>query len=923
MMLTYSGLVSTKEDAPSANEALTTKTNSRTILLSAQLDINDIALTEVDAHTTKKSLHELTETSSAPQKETALLTLDQIEMVSGFGQFHTNEPDANNPSKKLTQYTRINWQQIISIIEAPPSVPKEKGQWFIPSTLATRSFKAQEEHGKYWVLAFDFDENKLPLNEVSDAVCAAIGKNVSLAAYNSRSATQELLKCRVLVPLAVGVPYETYKAALMILNDLLDKRGLNTDRAMERAGQLVYLPNKGAYYDHIVCNDRELFDPEVMMSDLLAQYFSGLEAKRQAAHVERNVQHAQSLQKRQTLTINKYGNPIDAFNDTYTVEEMLNKAGYDFDGVSNYRHPHSQSGSFSASVKNSRVYSLSTNDPLYTVNDSSGAHDAFSAFCELFHGGDQNAAIRDAADNYLFIGDEPWNVFSRREHTKKTKVNTDGHITKGKTLYEQFIRIIESNNDEVDLVTRVAAEIAACSEMSASMVKMLFKKIVTRTGTSLASLEKDANLFNNMQASKDNNHLVAAKEVVKSFGDGNIIACISGIWQWHHSGVWKFLNDREIKTRIHSVAGSCELTSSIVNSILDLVKTETFIPDHQFNTSSTNTISVKNGVLELVEGVWRLKKHCREDFRTYLIPVAYDPYADATRFKQFLHEIFDGTADQQDRIRVIKQGFGYTLLDSCHLERFFILIGSGANGKSVLLSTLAELVGRDQVTAVQPKQFENRFQRAHLEGKLANIITEIAEGGEIADAQLKGLVSGELTTAEHKFESPRDFRPIATHWFGTNHLPHTRDFSDALFRRAILIEFPRKFAEHERDPNLSKKLLKEMSGILNFALEGLTELLVTNQFTVPHSSKDLAIDWRGEADQANQFVEECCEVDASAFVEMGLIYDRYREWTKAAGIQRPLNKLSLSKRLVKLGFIRERNKSSRNIRGIKINQVNF
>lgn len=87
------------------------------------------------------------------------------------------------------------------------------------------------------------------------------------------------------------------------------------------------------------------------------------------------------------------------------------------------------------------------------------------------------------------------------------------------------------------------------------------------------------------------------------------------------------------------------------------------------------------------------------------------------------------------------------------------------------------------VCAVQPSQFENRFQRAHLAGKLANLIPEIAEGAEIADAELKAITSGELMTAEYKFVAPFDFRPFCTCWFGTNHMPHTRDFSEALFRR--------------------------------------------------------------------------------------------------------------------------------------------
>ncbi len=490
-----------------------------------------------------------------------------------------------------------------------------------------------------------------------------------------------------------------------------------------------------------------------------------------------------------------------------------------------------------------------------------------------------------------------------------------------KVIYERFVRIIDATNDEIELVVGIATEISSCDQLPPAMIKMLLKKVAKKAKVPLSSLEQGTEAFSSVRASKDDDHLKAAKEVVASYGDGNLIGCPSGVWHWHSSGVWKRLDDRELKARIHAVAGSNELTSSIVNSIMDLVKTEIFVAGHHFNEFSTNAIAVANGVLEYASATWTLQPHCREDFRTTLIPVIYDPQAEALRFELFLLEVFEGVPDPQERIRVIKQGFGYTLLASCHLERFFMLIGSGANGKSVLLSTLSSLVGAAQVTSVQPNQFDNRFQRAHLEGKLANIITEIAEGAEIADAQLKSLVSGELNTAEHKFQNPFDFRPIATHWFGTNHLPHTRDFSDALFRRAILVEFPRKFAEHERDPNLTKKLQAEMSGILNFAIEGLTELLETNQFTIPQSSTELATGWRMEADQANQFVDECCVADASSAVDISQIYTRYKEWASEAGIGRILGKKSLSQRLVRLGFTQGRNKSSRQIHGIRLIQI--
>ncbi len=66
-----------------------------------------------------------------------------------------------------------------------------------------------------------------------------------------------------------------------------------------------------------------------------------------------------------------------------------------------------------------------------------------------------------------------------------------------------------------------------------------------------------------------------------------------------------------------------------------------------------------------------------------------------------------------------------------------MLVGNGANGKSVLLSVLEELVGSHNVSGVQPSQLDRTFQRSHLHLKLANIVTEVKEGEIMAITRLR------------------------------------------------------------------------------------------------------------------------------------------------------------------------------------------
>jgi putative DNA primase/helicase len=234
-------------------------------------------------------------------------------------------------------------------------------------------------------------------------------------------------------------------------------------------------------------------------------------------------------------------------------------------------------------------------------------------------------------------------------------------------------------------------------------------------------------------------------------------------------------------------------------------------------------------------------------------------------------------------------------------------VGNGANGKSVLLKVLAGLLGPSMVAAVQPSQFGNKFQRAYLHGKLANIVTEVPEGAEIPDAELKAITSGEATTVEHKNGHPFDIHPYATCWFGTNHMPRTRDFSDAMFRRAVVLKFNRTLAEAERDPYLADWLIgKELPGILAMGLRAVAGALRRAELrqgdiTIPPSARDAVREWRFNSDQVEQFAEECCYVASGASITSADLYRAYEAWARDAGIKHTLGRKAFTERVVRLG----------------------
>lgn len=434
---------------------------------------------------------------------------------------------------------------------------------------------------------------------------------------------------------------------------------------------------------------------------------------------------------------------------------------------------------------------------------------------------------------------------------------------------------------------------------------MTLRGQLKRAGIGVTMLEEALQSYaqENGETGIDPDHLDFARDVVAVIGSENILSTDTHVWKWDNQGVWKALPDRAIKQDVQNIlSGNVEgITRSMIDSVADVLKTEIYAKEHEWNKDIA-AVNVQNGELSWNGSEWVLFPHCREHFRTTQIPVIYDPQADCPRFRQFLGEVFQPDSDKEQKAQALLEMMGYSLMSHARNERFALLVGSGANGKSVVLEVIKALLGTQNVCAVQPSQFGNKFQRAHLHMKLANLVTEIAEGAEIADAELKAIVSGELTTAEHKNQNPFDFSPFATCWFGTNHMPHTRDFSEALFRRALVIPFNRKFvAGVDADPQLKDKLTEELSGILNLSLVAFSNVIRTGNFTEPQSCKDAKQEWRLEADQVAQFVTEKCTMEPLHEVSSQALYKEYESWAEESGITRKLGRKNFTTRLIRLG----------------------
>jgi len=233
--------------------------------------------------------------------------------------------------------------------------------------------------------------------------------------------------------------------------------------------------------------------------------------------------------------------------------------------------------------------------------------------------------------------------------------------------------------------------------------------------------------------------------------------------------------------------------------------------------------------------------------------------------------------------KLIQEMFGYCLLKKYPYAKAFMLLGSGANGKSTLLTLLEEFLGSDNVAnpALQ-ELLENRFAKIDLFGKLANVHADLSSKKLNGTGTFKMLTGGDTVRGEKKYQDAIKFRNHAKLIYSANELPKTDDRTEAFFRRWIVIDFPHQFTGEDADENLPEKLIteEEMSGLLNWALDGLERIKEQGGFSHTESRDEIKQKWIIQTDSLRGFLDIACETDADAWTikeDFQKVYQKFCE----------------------------------------------
>lgn len=269
----------------------------------------------------------------------------------------------------------------------------------------------------------------------------------------------------------------------------------------------------------------------------------------------------------------------------------------------------------------------------------------------------------------------------------------------------------------------------------------------------------------------------------------------------------------------------------------------------------TTVVNLNNGTFEITSKKQILRPFDKSDFLTYQLPFDYNHEAKAPQFRKFLDEVLPELELQN----ILAEYLGYIFVKNSvlKLEKVLLLLGEGANGKSVVFEILMALLGRQNVTNFSLNRLtdDQGNSRAQLGNKLLNYSSEI--NGKLESSIFKQLISGEPVEARLLYKNTEIITDYARFMFNCNELPGEVENTHAFFRRFIILPFRVTIKSKNQDKELSRKIINnELSGVFNWVLSGLTQLLKNKELSYSKIVENEVLQYQKESDSVLMFLEE-------------------------------------------------------------------
>lgn len=259
--------------------------------------------------------------------------------------------------------------------------------------------------------------------------------------------------------------------------------------------------------------------------------------------------------------------------------------------------------------------------------------------------------------------------------------------------------------------------------------------------------------------------------------------------------------------------------------------------------------------------------------------------------------------------KLLKEIIGYTFYRRNKMRKFFVLVGSGRNGKSTYLDMVQNLLSENNVARVDLQELvTDKFAPQLLTDKLVNLGDDIDKEFVANTGRFKKLVTGEPIVAQKKGQDQYNMTYYGKFIFSCNEIPRINDKTEGMKSRMVIVPFNADFTNQPNIPFVDE-LLKEqdaMEYILKLAVDALVDLLSRGKFDIPQCVIDATEEYHKENDSVALWLEEYGKIDQKPIKD---VYISYTTYCCEANIK-PEGRTTFCRRFYKAGYERRQVKDA-------------
>lgn len=386
---------------------------------------------------------------------------------------------------------------------------------------------------------------------------------------------------------------------------------------------------------------------------------------------------------------------------------------------------------------------------------------------------------------------------------------------------------------------------------------------------------------------------ISNAEIFKNLYVGNIKFCRDyGGWFIYNGKIWK--RDSNDLIKLHAmdcakqlkklIPGSADekyahikrtCNNSGLNAMLECAKPLLAVESEDFDKDEY-LFNCENGTINLLSG--ELCAFQASQLITKIAPVIFDREAKCPLWLKFVDEIFLG---KKDLIDFMQKVVGYSMTSLTNEQSWYILYGSGRNGKSKFLETIIKNMGGYALscpssTFIKKNNTAIPNDIARLKGSRIVTAIESNQNVELDESIIKQFTGDDRITARFLNKEFFDFFPTFKIFLATNHKPNIRGTDKGIWRRIKMIPFDLQITEEQEDKELGNKLKAEASGILNWMVEGFQKYK-NEGLAIPKDVVDATNLYKEEEDDLGQFIKEECTVGAGLSVSVKDFKEKFKD----------------------------------------------